>query len=95
MPSFKYKATDINGKVVEGIMEAKEERSVITILQNRGYIPINITYPEPKKKGIENPLLWLFQRIPQQQVINFTAELAGLLKAGVPIDRSLKTLIGI
>lgn len=95
MPSFKYKATDINGKVVEGIMEAKEERSVITILQNRGYIPINITYPEPKKKGIENPLLWLFQHIPQQQVINFTAELAGLLKAGVPIDRSLKTLIGI
>lgn len=95
MPSFKYKATDITGMVIEGVMEAKEERSVIAILQNRGYIPINVAPPDVKKKGRENPLLFLLQRVPQQQVINFTRELSGLLKAGIPIDRSLKTLIGI
>jgi general secretion pathway protein F len=95
MAFFKYKATDISGKVVEGVMEAKEERSVITILQNQGYIPINVASSDAEKKGIENPLRYLFQRVPQNQVINFTRELSGLLKAGVPIDRSLKTLIGI
>jgi len=95
MPSFKYKATDISGMIIEGVMEAKEEKSVITMLQNRGYIPINIAPPDVKKRNRENPLLFLLQRIPQQDVISFTRELAGLLKAGIPIDRSLKTLIGI
>jgi len=95
MAFFKYKATDITGTVIEGVMEAKEERSVITILQNRGYIPINVASPTAEKMSRENPLLFLFQRVPQQQVINFTRELSGLLKAGIPIDRSLKTLISI
>ena len=95
MAFFKYKATDITGTVIEGVMEAKEERSVITILQNRGYIPISVASPTVEKMSRENPLLFLFQRVPQQQVINFTRELSGLLKAGIPIDRSLKTLISI
>lgn len=95
MPSFKYRATDNTGMVIEGVMEAKEERSVITILQNRGYIPINVAPPDAEKRTRENPLLFLLHHVPQQQVINFTRELAGLLKAGIPIDRSLKTLIGI
>lgn len=95
MTSFTYKASDVKGNVVEGSMEAKEKGSVAVRLQEQGYIPIRITPSETEGVSKETPLSALFNRISQEEMIVFTQELSGLLKAGVPFDRSMKTLIGL
>ncbi|MEE9614876.1 MAG: type II secretion system F family protein [Thermodesulfobacteriota bacterium] len=95
MPAFKYRATDASGNVILGDLEAREESSVVSMLQSQGYIPIAIEPRIEEGERPEAPLINLFQRVPRQQVINFTREMSSLLKAGLPIDRSLKTLIGV
>ena len=42
MAQFQYRATDFQGKIVEGSMEAGEERSVVQRLREKGLIPIRI-----------------------------------------------------
>ena len=39
---FQYRATDFQGKIIEGSIEAGEERAAVLRLQQRGLIPIRI-----------------------------------------------------
>ncbi len=43
MSAFTYKATTREGKVVEGQIEAENERAVLVKLQDLGYLPLRIT----------------------------------------------------
>jgi general secretion pathway protein F len=79
VPEFAYKATDSMGKIVEGLMEAPEEREVISKLQSLGYIPIKIGH---RGKAF-------FRRISSKDVMNFTQQLSTLLSAGLPLEKSL------
>jgi general secretion pathway protein F len=95
MAQFQYRATDFQGKIVEGSMEAGEERSVVQRLREKGLIPIRIgagtsavpraaraiTLPSFGRKGVKT-----------SELLIFTRELATLLGAGMPLDRSLTTL---
>lgn len=93
MPSFSYKATDIQGQVTEGSIEAIEESAVVKKLQDLGYIPIRISPEEETEKPAFDSSFSFFQRISRQEILTFTQELASLQKAGIPLDRSLKILI--
>lgn len=42
MPEFLYKATTLGGETVEGLMDGKDEESIIQGLHRLGYIPIQI-----------------------------------------------------
>jgi len=97
MANFNYKASDIKGNVIEGSMDAREEKSVAQRLQEKGYIPIRIASVEETTEDVSELISSpdIFNRISQQEVITFTQELAGLLRAGIPFDRSFKTLIGL
>jgi type II secretory pathway component PulF len=37
MPQFHYQATTPQGKIIEGVMEAGEERTVVARLHDQGY----------------------------------------------------------
>lgn len=94
MSTYSYKALNCEGGVVEGAMEALKEGIVVRKLQDKGYIPIRIISAE----GAEEPTSkWSFspsfKGIKRQARLAFTQELATLLKAGLPIDRSLRILI--
>jgi general secretion pathway protein F len=45
MAFFQYRAADQAGKVVEGVMEAELERSVVARLHEMGCVPLKITLP--------------------------------------------------
>jgi general secretion pathway protein F len=91
MPVFHYRATDAAGNIIQGILEAREERQVVLHLQQRGLIPVRINLAEAITRWQEK-LPWRRGRIPSREVGNFTQELASLLKAGLPLDRSLQAL---
>jgi len=95
MAQFQYRATDYTGKIVEGSMEAGEERSVVTRLQERGLIPLRIGagagVAVPARVPIALPVRGR-KKVRNKDVLIFTQELSTLLKAGMPLDKSLTTL---
>jgi general secretion pathway protein F len=97
MAFFQYRAADHAGKVVEGVMEADAEQSVVMRLREMGCIPLRIAMPTGRAIGAARQQLPLFskRKVHQQQLLQFTRELATLLGAGLPLDRSLSILGGL
>jgi len=94
MAQFQYRATDFQGKIVEGSMEAGEERSVVQRLREKGLIPIRIgagSAAPRAAKAVSLPTLGR-KKVKTAELLIFTRELATLLAAGMPLDRSLTTL---
>ena len=92
MPLFHYRASDATGNIVQGSLDAREERLVVQHLQQGGLIPLKISLEE-KAAGWQQSLgRGPSKRVPLGEVVHFTQELAALLKAGLPLDRSLQAL---
>jgi general secretion pathway protein F len=89
MPVFSYKATTAEGAIVEGVIEAADEKSAVERLKNTGYIPLAIALP---KEGLKRKISF---RSSKAALLTFTTELSALLGAGLPLDRSLNILAGI
>lgn len=89
MAMYSYTATTFEGNIVEGVVEAPDERSAVEKIRNSGIIPVRISVPatSAKKK--------FSLRSSRGDLLTFTTELSALLSAGLPIDRSLNILSGI
>jgi general secretion pathway protein F len=83
---FSYRATTLEGAIIEGVIEAVDEKTAIDRLKNTGIIPLKIAAP---KEGIKKRLTL---RSSKNDLLTFTTELSALLSAGLPIDRSLNIL---
>jgi general secretion pathway protein F len=83
---FSYKATTTDGAIVEGVIEAADERDVAERLKNSGVIPLTIATP---KEGLGKRFI---PKSSRGDILTFTTELSSLLGAGLPIDRSLNIL---
>lgn len=92
MPLFVYKAVDRDGDLVEDEKEAADEKSLIMELQREGFIPVRVV------PASSRPFRWLGvgaqakAKMSLREVGLFTRELATLLEAGLPLDRSLTVL---
>ena len=95
MAQFQFRAADAEGKVVEGMIEAAESSAVIARLQDRGLIPIRVGVAAGKVAiGRKGPRASRFTaRLGQRHLLIVTQELSALLGAGLPLDRSLATLV--
>jgi len=92
MPMFDYRAADGAGNIIQGNLEAREEHQVVQQLHQGGLIPLRIT-TRVETSGW-NASWWGRRtgRVSLGEVVNLTQELAALLKAGLPLDRSLQVL---
>lgn len=86
---FSYRATTMEGTIVEGVIDAADEKAAIERLKNTGVIPLNVAAP---KEDIKKRFTL---RSAKGDLLTFTTELSALLSSGVPIDRSLNILSGI
>lgn len=90
MPKFFYKARDKSGKVFQGHFEAEFEEDVLNFIDSQGLIPISINLTGTfDLKSIGNK----FSRITKKELILFSTQLGTMLKAGLPITRSLRAII--
>ena len=86
MAIFSYRATTLDGTIMERVIEAANEKAAVEILKNTGIIPLKIAAPrESIKKRLS-------LRSSQGDLLIFTTELSELLHAGLPLDRSLNIL---
>ncbi len=94
MPIYYYRAADVAGKVIAGNVESRDERAVVQHLHEGGLIPLSISMEEPTARTWKSFIPGR-RRISREELIHFTNELAVLLQAGLPLDRSLKILRNI
>ncbi|MDX1381913.1 MAG: type II secretion system F family protein, partial [Xanthomonadales bacterium] len=92
MPLFEYKAVAPSGETVQGTMEAASLDQVVGKLQEAGNIPLSAR--ESGGGGLSLGSLRLGRRgMSRKEVGDFTQQLATLLGAGLPLDRSLQVLL--
>jgi type II secretion system protein F len=91
MPAYLYKATTVTGQTVEGLMDGKDEETIVQGLHQLGYIPIRITSVQEKGATLRLSSI-LPKRVGVKDLLLFTQELSTLISSGLPIDRSLNIL---
>ncbi len=101
MALFQYKAVSPGGEVNEGVMDADTRNAVVERLQGMGLIPIRaaeVSAADGAQVGQAAPKaasLFTRRKISQEDLGNMTRELATLLRAGLPLDRSFEVLINL
>jgi type II secretory pathway component PulF len=89
--TFRYTATDERARVVQGTVDADDERAGIERLRERRLYPIRLEAAGAGPAGIRR-LLRLGGRPTRQEVLLFTQQLHVLLEAGLEVDRGLAIL---
>jgi type II secretory pathway component PulF len=95
MGIFYYRAVDTAGQIVQGSLEAKNDRGVVQQLHQNRLIPLNISREELVNAKIS---LWppqFLRRSNLGDIGQFSQEMAVLLNAGLPLDRSLQIILEI
>jgi general secretion pathway protein F len=87
MPEFSYKAIKGTGELVQGTLVAETEPAVLAQLRRMGCMPIRVS----SKDGSTDASWSLLKRrgTSSSDRLVFARQLATLVRAGVPLDRSL------
>jgi general secretion pathway protein F len=98
MPFFQYKAVTPSGEIQEGVLEASSTTTAVARLQEMGFIPIRAEEAGGVMAGVSADArvpLFARNKVTQEDIGVITRELATLLKAGLPLDRSFEILISL
>jgi len=93
MPAYTYEALDANGKPHKGLIDADTARAARGLLRSRGLIPLGV---EPAATASNdsgwNRTLWVRRVFNSTGLAVWTRQLAGLVTAGLPLERALSSL---
>ena len=103
MPLFRYKAIAPGGAVSVGELDAANESEILDRLRDQGLMPMQVAPAlagggAVARERVAPPArrsLFVSKRYTRNHLMAFTRELATLLRAGLPLDRALETLIGL
>ncbi|AOP34146.1 type II secretion system protein F [Leptospira tipperaryensis] len=94
MAIYSYVAFNKKGKEEKGIIDAASLQAARSKLKNKGLYVRNISEDSEKKDRELFPFLAkYFYRIPRKEVGLFSRQLATLLGAGIPLDKSLASIV--
>lgn len=88
MPEFQYKAREMSGQQVTGVLTATTEKEALATLSAQQLFPLNINLAESSIVAAKQ----VNRRVPSKHLAVFYSQLADLLKSGVPLLRSLELL---
>ena len=94
MPHFHYKGRNMRGDLISGVIEARTIDAVASQLMNSSITPVDINEQAPT----ENVLLDIWERLNSHrpnitELILFTRQMYSLMRAGVPMIRSMTGII--
>lgn len=90
MATYRYKARDQMGKLIEGMMEAPSQMELADRLRKMGYLITGIT---PTRRGIVLDELFLkLGHIKPEDTILFNIQLSNMVDAGLPLLTCLRTI---
>src|SRR5690606_17796259 len=86
MPDFVYTARDMSGQRVSGTIVAASQREAVNMLAGQSLFPLEVTVPQ------QTSSFGMGRRVSGQVVATVYSQLAGLLRSGVPLLRSIRVL---
>lgn len=89
---FFYKAKSKDGEIFEGTMDSADRFSLARELRGKGNTPISIKERNKEAFDPMNVLMNFFRRVSNTELIIFTKNLSGMLKAGLSLYRALSVL---
>ncbi|WP_442485282.1 type II secretion system F family protein [Aeoliella sp. SH292] len=89
MPDFAYIARNMTGQRVEGTLVANSERDALSQLAGRDLFPVKVS---ADKKAMAAAASGEAIKVPVRIVVPVYAQLAALLRSGVPLLRSLQVI---
>lgn len=93
MPAFEYKALDVKGKQLKGVIEADTARHARSQLRDQRMMPLEILPVTEKEAKAKSSGFALFKRgISVAELALITRQIATLVAAGLPIEESLKAV---
>jgi general secretion pathway protein F len=97
MPAYSYEAVDTEGRPSRGMVEADTARSARSQLRSRGLVALSVQVVESgsasqAKPGLLQRQLWTPRAFNALKLAIHTRQLAGLVRAGLPLERALTVL---
>lgn len=87
---FDYKGRNGSGAIVRGIIEGADKSEALAHLRDSGVTPFSLN--EKKGFSLGSMNISLFNRVKLSEKIMFTKNIAGMLKAGLPLTRALEVI---
>jgi general secretion pathway protein F len=96
MNAFRFQAMELDGRSVDGVIEAEDRKAALQLLGERGLFPSNlepangeVSAPVGKKFSLRRPEFGFGKRIARKQITAFTRGMSALLGAAIPIPQAL------
>lgn len=93
MPAYTFEAIDAQGQSQRGTLEADTARAARSILRARALVPLSVqALGADTGRGIASVVVWHKPVFSPTQLAVWTRQLAGLVAAGLPLERALSLL---
>lgn len=93
MPAYTFEAIDAQGQSQRGTLEADTARAARSILRARALVPLSVqALGADTGRGIASVVVWHKPVFTPTQLAVWTRQLAGLVAAGLPLERALSLL---
>ena len=91
MPAYSFEALDPQGQTRRGVLEAETARHARSQLRAQDWVPLKIDLQQTSKTGLQT-VIWESKVFGNDALAVWTRQLAGLVGAGLPLERALSTL---
>ena len=91
MPAYSFEALDTQGQTRRGVLEADSPRTARSQLRAQDLVPLKVEPVQQKGTGL-NTVIWESKVFSATQLTVWTRQLAGLVSAGLPLERALSAL---
>jgi general secretion pathway protein F len=94
MPAYKFEALDVDGKSKTGLVEADNAKAARSQLRAQALVPIDVTLVAAQAANDGSASSRMSRRVFSATSLSvWTRQMAGLVGAGLPLERSLTALI--
>jgi general secretion pathway protein F len=94
MPAYKFEALDVDGKSKTGLVEADNAKAARSQLRSQALVPIDVVLVAAQAANDGSAASRLSRRVFSTTSLSvWTRQMAGLVSAGLPLERSLTALI--
>jgi type IV pilus assembly protein PilC len=90
MPQFNFQAKDTTGEIISGVVEADNEESAASLVEEEGYQPISVSVRKLKLTEINLDFL---TKVKVKDVVIMSRQLATMVDASLPLVEALHILV--